>query len=98
MGIILKLTLDKSIFLAFLLAILSSLILLATSVIGFTAAKPLFIWIVPLNVAWAVALSFAFWKYRRRAWPTILSAPLALWWLFFIVWIDYVCRTRHDCL
>jgi len=81
--------------LAFSLAILSCLIpLLLARVVGFNP----FFFTLPLTLVWAGAVGYAFWKHGKRGWPTMLSAPFALWWVFAIAWIDYVCTVRHDCL
>jgi hypothetical protein len=50
------------------------------------------------SLAWAITVGYAFVKYRWRGWPTILGAPLLLWWPFVLIGAVYVCAHAGACL
>jgi hypothetical protein len=35
-----------------------------------------------LALGWALTACYAFVKYGKRAWPTVLGAPFVFWWPF----------------
>jgi fatty acid desaturase len=53
--------------------------------------------LIPLLLARVVGFNpFFFTLPLTLAWAGAVG--YALWWVFAIAWIDYVCTVRHDCL
>jgi hypothetical protein len=50
------------------------------------------------SVCWVAAVAYAFKKYGKRGWPTLLGAPGALFGLYFFIALSYACGKGKGCL
>jgi hypothetical protein len=87
-------SLRRTVIVALVLAVLGGL----TFVASFQGFGWLAYLAILLSVGWVAAVSYAFKKYGKRGWPTLLGAPGALFWLYFLIAVSYSCGTGRGCL
>ncbi|GEM_PF-2809697 len=49
-------------------------------------------------VSWCIVATFAFWRWRKQAWPVLLSAPFALSLVFEVGLMFASCVIGHACV